>query len=119
MATHVTAYDVCVTWQTNRMRMPRSLHKSKTIARRILLTHSETTARDLKEANIADFMSLFGRHYDVLAEVTRMSRDNGYRRTFKLVLAANRRLDSGYKVFLGGKSWSRTQTKSPKVSMWD
>ena len=119
MATHVTAYDVRVTWQTNRTRMPHSLHKSKTIVRRIVLTHSETTALDSKEANIADFMSLFERHYDVSAEVTRMSRDNGYRRAFQLVLAANRRLDSGYEVLLGGNSWSGKQTKSPKVSMWD
>ena len=74
--------DVRVTWQMNCTIMHHSLHKSTTIATRIMPIHSETTAHGAKEANVAISESLFERNMTFPLKVTRISRDNGCRRVF-------------------------------------
>ena len=82
VATHVIACNVHVTWQTNCTIMRHSLHKSTTIAKKIIPIHGEITAHGVKEANIAISKSLFERNVTFPHKFTRISHDNGCRRAF-------------------------------------
>ena len=74
VATHVTACAVHVTGQMNCTIMRHSLHKSTTIMKGMIPIHSETTARDMKDANVAVSESLFKRNMMFPLKVTRISR---------------------------------------------
>ena len=74
-------YLARVTWQINCTIKRHLLHKSTTIMKGIIPSHSETAACSTK-ANVAISESLFKHNMTFPHKVTRISRDNVCRRAF-------------------------------------